>query len=499
MVLLATFAHAGTSAASFATDAGEWLGGTVSGGVLALTNEESTFVADSITSFTVTARVRVTSGTAISFSAGDATFSATYGPGGALSLGESRAPFAVSELSFVSDAGPVLVPGTGEIEIRDPEIIAFNSTYFLYYTAIDDTGAASVRLATSTDMATFTHVDTAILTDASAPAAEVDGTTISLAFARSGSVRFAGSADGFVATESITSLGAGSDFDADGLDAPALVIADGVHRLWYNALTSGQTGYATSADGTTYTRESALTDDSDRLFGLDVGSGVFGLEAIYTMGDSLGYTLGGVDPTFSAESNDIRPLVSTNDAAWADGGFGSPSLLRVGEQLYVYVAAVDEGQAVIGRFVGEPSPGSWATLSFTWDGTTATAQWNDGPALTTVLSAVDTLAFIASGTAEIDEVTVSYSSASDTGAIDSGEPSDTATLDTAVVDTGTPVDSAALDTAGGMNAGEWLGDPGGCGCNQGVPAAPMVLSLVGTAALLNRRRRSTSQQGNRPC
>lgn len=492
MLLLATFAFAGISASSFATDAGEWVGGTVSGGVLGLADEEASFSLESMTSFSLTARVRVTDGTAISFSAGDATFSATYGVGGALTLGSERAPFPTAELKFSSDAGPVLVPGNAETNILDPEVVFFNNVYYLYYTAIDDAGLASVRVATSTDLATFAHADGTLLSDASAATAVVDGTVLQLAFARAGAVHFASSTDGLTASESTTQLSGGSDFDAAGLESPSLVISDSLSSLWYNAVGSGQAGYASSSYGSSYTRQNALTDNADRLFGLDVLSGPFGLEAVYTTGDSLGYALGGTDTTFAADSSDIRPLVDTNDAAWSDGGFGTPSVLRVGEQLQIFVAAKDEGQPVIGRFVSQPEPGTWATLQLDWDGTTATASWNGGPMLTTSLLSADTLRFVASGNAEIDEVTISYaSSATDTGD-DSGGVADTGTTIDAT-DTGFPSDTAQIDTAGGYNAGEWLGDPGGCGCNQAAPAAPGLLTFAGATAMISRFRRSAGK------
>lgn len=501
MLLLAAIAIAetgaeagtGTSAESFASDAGDWVGGTVANGVLSLMDSAASLTPGDLSNCTVTARVRLVSGTALQFSAGAAQFAANYSAGGGLSLGTETAPFPITELSLSADAGAILVSTANEAEISDPELVEHGGVYILYYAAKDEAGTTNIYAATSTDLATFTRMDTPILANATDPAAFSDGTTLTLAFSRDGQLRFATSTDGRVATESSAVLSAGSGFDAAGLESPALVAADGVNRLWYTAIGTGQAGYATSTDGQTYTRESSLTTDSSRLSGMDAILGEYGWEAIYTMSDSLGFAVGGTDPMFADAAGDVRPIARTSDASWANQGFGTPSAIRVGQQLYVFVGASDEGDAVIGRFVAVPEPGGWATLVFDWDGTNATASWNGGPTLTTALDSIDVLTFGATGTVEIDEVTVSYSSTSDTGSVvdtgtDGVDSADTASA----LDTAGTIDSA-WDTGSGMNAGEWLGDPGGCGCAQSPGTTPLLVSISGWAALLARMRRANSR------
>jgi hypothetical protein len=473
MLLLASLAFAGSSATSFATDAGEWVGGALGDGVLEVDPAGASLNIEGMTSFTLTLRVRVVDGSTLSLTTGEQNFTATYGEGGRLSYAEQTAPFAVDERSF-------------------DEVAYVNGAWLMAFTQVASDGSSSIGSATSADLQTWTAGPT-LLTDASAPSFALSTTTTLIA-ARDGSLVRADSTDGVTFSETGTILSPGPDFDAGGLDLPSVVIdSTGAWRLWYAAPESGATGYATSGDGTSFIREGELSEDSSRLWAADVAETEFGFESVYSMTDSLGWATGGSDPSFSAEASDLRPLVSYNDASWADGGLGSPSLVVDGDDVYVFVDASDDGQRAIGRFDGVPESGNWASLVVSWDGETATVSWNGGPPMSGALTGLDGFTLSTDGLVEIDEANLEYTDASsadsgDTGTIDTGDTAvDTAATDSG--DTGVSSYDTAEDTAVGYNAGEWLGDPGGCGCNGAPVPVGAMLSVTAGMTLLTRGRR----------
>ncbi len=471
LAILAALAHAESSATSFATDAGEWEGGSLGDGVLVVT-ESTTLALDDMASFTLTARVRLADGDGFSLLAGESVFDADYTGAEHLSLDSDTAPFPASELDFDAD-------DTVAENLADPDLARYGDEILLCGTR--DGGLVLAR----DPGADFDDDFVSIVANAAEPDLLV-GTELHVYYTRHGAIHRATSADSESFTEEGEVLAPGADFDATGLGSPSVVIDDaGTYHLYYSVPATGATGYATSADGLAFTRMGELSAGADRLWLADVSYEDGAFSALYSMGDSLGLALGGTDPTFADDDTDIRPLVEADQAAWADDGFGAPTMLFDTDALYLYVSATDEGQAIIGEIEGEPEPGNWATLVLDWDGANLVAQWND-VVLSSTATGIESFTFTVDGTLEIDEVEVEYSTISDTGVIDTGILD---TEDSGMNDTGSPTALDSADTGSafpGYNAGEWLGDPGGCGCNSSAPT-PAAFSL-GWLLLLRRVR-----------
>lgn len=359
----------------------------------------------------------------------------------------------------------------------------------MFYGAADGSGAPAVHAARSTDLATWTRVEGFSLPGASEPTAIVEATSLVLYYADGGSIWRTQSDDGVSFDFPTVALAPGPGFDAAGLGHPAMLFdGDGLWQLWYGVPTTGASGSASSADGLTFTRDAELSPDSTRLSGLDVTDGLLGFEAVYTMLDSVGFASSADDSNFADDSSDVRPALVMNQAAWSDGGFGTAALVRNGVDLTVFVAAMDDGLTVIGRVTTQPEPGTWGGLSMTWDGTEVLASWNGGPTQSCALTDFEGISIVGVGRAEVDEVRVDYSAegaidTADTGGLDTGDSADTA-------DTGDTASDSA-DTGGpAYNAGEWMGEPGGCGCESGTGGGGGGAGVVGLvlAGVLARRR-----------
>ena len=505
MLFLVQLAFAASSASSFATDAGDWSGGSVSDGVLVLSDESTSLDVGDVSSFTFTARMRLASGNAFTLDLGDdCAFTADYADAHDLRFGIDSQPFGAAELAFDADSSPD-VQGSATSEsggVSDPDLVSFNDQWWMLYTATDGSGNSSIHASVSTDLGSWSAADLG-LDDASAPAAVVDGGELVVYYAANGSI-WRTTTDGSTFETATVALAPGPDFDASGLGNPSVVLGDdGTWRLWYSVPETGGTGLATSADGVTFTREGELSSDGARLGGLDVISGQFGLEGVYTLVDSVGLAEGGSDATFSDSASDLLPVLAMNQAAWSEGGFGSAAVVRNGMDLHLFVDALNDGTRVVGHVASAPEPGTWGSLQVAWDGFTATATWNGATAMTCSLIALDAFTIQADGTAEIDETEVSYEPAStdsaDTG--DTAPPGDTADSAGDTSDTGGSLDSADTGSAG-FNAGEWLGEPGGCGCQSAptrVPWGAMMMALGwvafarGSAARANASRGKTAR------
>lgn len=489
MLFLVAFALAGTSAASFATDAGDWDGGTVTGGALVLVDDAATLDVGAVTSFEFTARMRLASGDAFraELNAG-CVLRADYTDGKNVSFNTESVPFGVDELELIPDASFVLAPGTSTSEgagVSDPDVVYFSSRWWMFYTASSSVGGTEVHAATSFDLQTWTRLSSVTLAGGSQPAAVVDGTELVVYYAQSGSIYRTTSSDGAAFSFPSVALAPGPGFDAPGLGHPSVLLDDGAWRLFYGVPTTGATGSATSSDGLSFTRDAELSADDSRLGALDVADDIFGLEGVYTMLDAVGFARAGDDAAFTDDSADLLPLLGINDAAWSDGGFGTSALVRSENELTLFVDAVDSGARGIARVATAPSPGTWGTLSVIWDGATATASWNDGPALTCPMVDFEALILGAEGQLEIDEAEITYVAVEgdDTATLDTADTGDSAAVsdsgDTAVPDT--------ADTGVGFNAGEWMGEPGGCGCDSA--GGPGVAASVSAALLLLRAAR----------
>ncbi len=492
MLLLVSVAIAGSSASSFATDGGDWVGGSVAGGVLVLQDTAGDLDLGQVLTFELTARARLATGDRFEVQlSDDCALSVDYTGARSIGFGTGAVPFAAAELEMLPDSGALLSPMADELGgIRHPDVVEFGGHWWMFYGAADAAGAHSVHAATSSDLATWTRVEGLSLPGASEPTAVVEATSLVLYYTDGGSIWRTESDDGLSFDFPTVALAPGPGFDAAGLGHPSMLFdGDGLWRLWYGVPTTGASGSASSADGLTFTRDAELWPDATRLSGLDVTDGTLGFEAVYTMLDSVGFASSPDDSTFADDSTDVRPALVMNQAAWSDGGFGTAALVRNGVDLSVFVDAMDDGVSVIGRVATRPEPGTWGALTMTWDGSEVLASWNGGPTQSCALGAFEGISIVGVGRAEIDEVRVDYSAdagvdTADTGGTDTGDSADSA--DTA--DTGdTAADSA--DTGGpAYNAGEWLGEPGGCGCESGAGGGG-VAGLMLAGALAQRRRR----------
>lgn len=490
MLLLVTSALAASSATSFATDPGEWVGGTLENGVLSVADTPATLDLGILTSFTFTARLRLAEGDAFRVAADDVcSFTADYTDTHALSLASTTQPFGLSELGFHAAPAPALSPNGDPSEaagVGDPDLVSFNGSWWLFYTATDLGGLSSIHAATSPDRQTWTPVTGLQLDGGAQPDAVVaaDGTLV-LFYTVGGTIYRTASADGLDFDFPNVALAPGAGFDSSGLGHPSATLDDdGAWHLWYAVPATGATGLASSTDGLSFTRVAELSPDGSRLAALDVTSGDLGLEGVYSMLDSLGLAEGGTDGRFDDSRGDLRPVLSMNDTAWSEGGFGTASLTRVGVDLVAYVDAVNDGARVIGEIQSAPEPGTWGSLVLSWDGALLTASWNGGPELICPLTDPGVFTVSATGVVELDETRVDYTlDAVDTG--DTGQPSDSGG-DSGAGDSGSPSTDSA-DTGGmvGFNAGEWLGEPGGCGCDSSSPPRPAhALSALGFLLLL---------------
>lgn len=491
MLLLVALARASTSDASFAADAGDWEGGSVEEGVLRLDDTSAVLNVGEVTSFVFTARMRLAAGEGFTVRLGDAcTFTAEYTGAEEIGFGGSSQPFPVAELAFLPGSSPVL-NGSGADEtggVGDPEVVYFNGTWWMFYTAFDTSLGPSVHAATSTDLTNWTRSSATVLAGASQPSAEVVAGELVLLYGSGGQLWRTSSPDGLSFSFPTVALSPGTGFDASGLGHPSVLAEEGAWRLWYSVPATGASGSATSSDGTVFTRDAELSVDNGRLFGVDVEVAALGFEGVYTLLDSIGFAVGGEDPHFADAGTDLRPLLSMNDTAWSEGGFGTAGMVRDGNALTLFVDASHENTQVIGQVTSSPLPGTFATLTVNWDGAQAEASWGGGPVMTCAMTEFVEITVTANGLAELDETSLTFegTGTGDTG--DTAEPVDSGTDTAAGDDSGAGV----IDTGPtGLNAGEWLGEPGGCGCSSA--PARHALPLVLLPLLLQVARRRTAR------
>lgn len=469
MLLLAALAHAASLSTSFSSDAGGWTGGELGGGLLTVYDGVATLAPGPMTRFTLTARVRLARGTALSVQAGDATLTATYEEGGGLSLGAQVAPLPLAEQEWVTDEGSVALGGA-------PSLARLTEGWAL----ARELGGELVA-ATSSDGLTFEDTTTFGL-GGTAPDLAFDGFELLAYYACAGSICLASSEDGATFTEEGVVLAA-ADTDAASIGAPSVTtLADGTWFLTFVDTDTGAIGAATSGNGRDWSWAGALTTAGGRFGALDVAGFSGGSAGAWAAADGVWVTPGDAAGTLAASTADRRAL-GAGFAAWTAGTPDAPELVLDQQVWTLWVEA--EGE--IGRAVGTPTPGDWVGLVLDWDGATMTATWGDGPVLTTALDAASAVTLTATGVAEMDEAQLVYTLvAGDTG--DTGDSGgDTSGAD----DTGG--DSAAVDSGDtaappAFNAAQLGGEPGGWGCAT-APGRAWSFLLAGPALLLLTRSR----------
>lgn len=439
----------------------DWDGGEEVAGVWTLTDGTAELALGAVAAFRVDARLRLAEGEAFTFTAGEVELRADYGPGGALGFAGSTRPFPADELTWTVDAEPALSPeldweGAG---LGAPELVVQDGAWLVYYAAEGGIGHARTE-----DGVTWTRLADPIL-DGSSPTAVADGDGVVMIYGCGGALCRATSTDGADFVDEGTVVDAGTE--------PSLALdAAGTWHLWYRR-EDGTRAWATSLDGVDW---SEAGDADDRLDGLDAWAGDYGFEGLYSVGDGIGWALGGDDATFASAAADRVPVVEADAAGWSGDGVAEPAYAVDGATPHLLYAARDGEREVVGHAVAAPTLGAWVDLTLSWDGATARLEWNDAPAVTATLDAVDRLVLGAEGTVEVYRLDVEWTTVGDAGDTAADTAADTA-IDTA---------TAATDTGGFLTAAAAFGEPGGFGCAHVPPAAggALLLSVVGV-----RRRR----------
>ena len=456
----------------------EWDGGTIDGDVLRVSDGSATLVTGEMTSFSFSARLRLVEGNGVALITGDAALQLVYTSAGGVHFGDTEIPFSASERTWTADDSPILRPeGAWEgATIGSPEVVAFEDNWLLYYTGAD----AQIGMASSTDLESWTRYADPVL-DGANPGVVVADTDVVLFYDCDGAICRATSANG------LAFFGEGVVIDEGSRPSPSLG-EDGVWTMYYTRA-DGSAVYATSTDGVGWDDPTAMDDG---FAGVDVGADVYGYEGVYSIGDGLGWAVGAVDPALG--DTDVVPLIELGDVAWASASMGDASWVLDGTTLHLFFAGDDS----IGHAVQTPRPGGFAFVELNWDGTSCTAEWDGGPILTVALDAADGFELLPDGTAELEQVDVSWSvpggdtgdTASDTGdtASDTGDTASDTAIDSGdtAIDTGDTAIDTAVDSAAGQLTIEKYGEPGGYLC--GTVHAPYGLALLSLLAVRRGRR-----------
>ena len=509
-MLLSRLAVAGEYHADFEADDGAWTGGVVAEGVLSVTDgTASAALPPGLTDLSLDARVRLVEGDRVKLLG----FELDYGDPSAAILGDERLPLPDGHWTWVPDDEPVIAPGEDYWDggntlhcevVRD----TVSGTFLLYWTGEMKEGYAyrQIGVATSDDGETWTeYAGNPVLT------IDYDKTTIDGIHVHMPTVVEAAdqtfhmyyacyqndvgnrlchatSPDGLAWTPEgmALDLGAEGEFDEGSLRMPDVLIADdGTWQMLYNGTDPeqhyGPTGLATSPDGWTWTKAGAITEDETRLQGGGMYAGPYGVEQWWNCDDVFCHSRGdGVDWATWTDTDGV--VLEKGWQPWTDGYIQSPSPWLIDTTWHIWFNAYTYNETAWGpaheriahaRSVG--GPGAWADLHAQWDGATLTFTL-DGATLSAPLEALDAVELFASGTAELDSISLTWTDpvTGDTGgAGDSSAPVETATLDSSSPgDTSSPSAQAA--------------DPaGGCGCSGG--PAPGALSLLALAAIRGRR------------
>ncbi len=519
-LLLALPAGAEVYADTFDADSGAWTGGTVAGGVLSVTDGEAVLDLGPLATLEGTVRVRLVEGDRLRVGVGGAVLEADYREAGGLSLGGDPWPLPHEHLRWVPDPDPVLQPDGawwdgGNTLHAEVWREATDGIWFLWWTGEmrEGYGYRQIGVATSADGITWTEWDgNPVLTidyDLGAidgvhvhmpTVTQDDGGTWHLFYACyqndvGNRICHATSPDGLAWTPEgmALDLGAPGEFDSGSLRMPDVWRSeDGAWHLLYNGTVPdqhyGPTGYATSPDGWTWTKHGAISADEDLLQGGSVVASPYRLEQWYNVDDRFEHAW--ADPADPTVWTATGTVLTKGWADWTTQYIQAPTAWLDGPTYHFWFNAFGPGtdgswHERIGHARTVPVPGPWMDLDLAWDGAVLSVTL-EGAALETPLDAASGIAIRASGTAEVDRVSLAFtrSAGPDTG--------DTETSDTDHQDS-VPLDSNGDTSASGSGDGD-----GGCGCGAG-PRGQGWSSTILAGLLFWIRRRSPEgvlQQGH---
>ena len=514
-LLLAAPAVADVYSDTFESGAGAWTGGEASGGVLVVTDGEAVLDLGDLATLEGTVRVRLASGDRLQVRVGEASLEADYREDGGLALGDTLWPLPHGHLLWVPDPDPVIQPDGAwwdggntlhaEVWLDEPY-----GTWFLWWTGEmrEGYGYRQIGVATSPDGAAWVETagnpDLAIDYDLDA----IDGVHVHMpTVARDDAggwhmlyacyqndvgnrLCHATSPDGLAWTPQgmALDLGAVGAFDSGSLRMPdAWRGEDGTWHLLYNGTTPdqhyGPTGYATSEDGWTWTKHGAITADEDMLQGGSVVASPYRLEQWYNVDDRFEHAW--ADPADPTVWTSTGTVLEKGWADWTTQYIQAPTAWLAGPTYHFWFNAYGPGtdgswHERIGHARTVPVPGAWMDLDLAWDGATLSVTL-DGATLETALDAASGLAVWASGTAEVDHVSLAYT------LLPGDDTADTSRPETG--DDSVPADDVPGDTQRDVSARD---GGGGCGCGGVPPGRPLgwpcVLSIL--ALVVRRARRS---------
>ncbi len=499
MLLLLLPALAADLSDDFSTDQGLWTGGTVVDGVLRVADGPAVLDVGAVTSFTATLRVRMTTEGRLNLEAGGQPLQLEFIGPGAVLFGETRWPLPPEHVAWAGQADPVRERGDdywdgGNVLHTEVFYDDETATWFMYWTGEMKDGYPyrEIGVATSTDGVTWTAYPGNPVLSIDYDTTTVDGIHVHMpTVVREASgtwhmfyacyqnnvgnrICHATSREGILwdPLGVVLDHGAAGEFDSGSLRMPDVWIDDGgTWHMWYDGTLPdehyGPTGYATSPDGTTWTKHGAILPAADALQGLSVWASPYGLVSFHNKDDYFRMaTASKADPSVWTDGGVV---LTKGWASWNDGYIQAPSVWvkdttwKMWFNGYTYT---EPAQERIGTAEAHAQPGGWLDVGLRWDGTTLTATVH-GADMTLATNGSTPLRVYAEGTAELDDLVLTTTVAGE----DSGD---------------TAADTAGGDTEANPPGGGDEAD--GCGCNgAGAPTAAGAL-VLGLAALRRRRR-----------
>ena len=369
--------------------------------MLALAGETATLSSvdlSSASTFTLTARLRATDASSWTLSVGDG-LTGSWGEPSGLAFGDTAWPLPMGHLFWRPDADPVYeaagdtweAGGVLHVDVLHTDDGAWYMAYTGFF-APPDYGYRQIGMATSTDGLSWTRPSAPFLTIDYSD--DVDGVHVHMptmvihdgvwhvfyaCYQNNVGNRIchATSLDGATWTTWGVAVdrGAEGEFDSGSLRMPAVWIDDaGTWHLWYDGTDPkqhyGPTGYATSPDGYTWTKQGEILDADHALQGLDVVEDPWGLQAFYNRDDY--FVWASADPADPATWAEQGTALEKGWSWWNDGYIQAPSLALDGTTWHMYFNGYTytDGFERIGHATGVAVPGTWVDVQLTWDGAT---------------------------------------------------------------------------------------------------------------------------------